>query len=80
LGITQQEDDVELWPELLPAWQIFRRMTTQWRVGMGGAIGLDYLVMFDLMRRADVSDADWLDMLDDLRWMENGALQEMQET
>ena len=31
-----------LWPDNLVAWQCWQGIQTQWRVGMGGATGLDY--------------------------------------
>lgn len=31
-----------LWPDNLVAWQCWQGVQTQWRVGMGGATGLDY--------------------------------------
>ena len=31
-----------LWPECVPIWQAWQALQTQWRVGMGGATGLDY--------------------------------------
>lgn len=34
--------EVYLWPDNLPAWGAWQAVQTQWRVGMGGATGLDY--------------------------------------
>ena len=34
--------EVYLWPENLEAWQHWQAVRTQWRVGVGGATGLDY--------------------------------------
>lgn len=31
-----------LWPECVPIWSAWQQLQTQWRVGMGGATGLDY--------------------------------------
>ncbi len=31
-----------LWPCNVQAWQLWTQLQTQWRVGMGGATGLDY--------------------------------------
>lgn len=49
-------------------------MSSQWNVGMGGATGLNYLVMFDLITRKGFTDKSWWDALDDLRVMESAAL------
>jgi hypothetical protein len=78
-GIKVAAGDIEVWPDIWPALLIFERMGTQWRVGMNGATGLDYAVLFELMRREGVADADWLAMFDDLRAMESAALKEMRE-
>lgn len=32
----------ELLPDNAPAWELWAAVQTQWRVGMGGPIGLDY--------------------------------------
>ncbi|MFA9949159.1 DUF1799 domain-containing protein [Dentiradicibacter hellwigii] len=34
--------EIELWPENALPMQVFMAMQTQWRIGMGGATGLDY--------------------------------------
>lgn len=34
-----------LWPMNLEAFRLFLRLSTQWRVGVNGATGLDYLVV-----------------------------------
>ena len=40
---AQTEDSAfYLWPENLPAWQLFHACTTQWRTSMAGREGLDY--------------------------------------
>lgn len=31
-----------LWPDNVAAWSAWQTVQTQWRVGMGGATGLDY--------------------------------------
>jgi len=45
LGLLDQPDDehvVYLWPDNVRAWSCWQGVQTQWRVGMGGATGLDY--------------------------------------
>jgi hypothetical protein len=77
MGVAPVEETVELWPDHAPALRLMQTMATQWRVGPGGAIGLDYGVLFELMRRQGIADADWNETLDDLRIMESAALKEM---
>jgi hypothetical protein len=71
------EDAVELWPDHAPALRLLQLMATQWRIGPGGASGLDYGVLFELMRRQPIADDLWNETLDDLRIMEMAALKEM---
>ena len=45
LGLLEQqpaEHVVYLWPDNVLAWNCWQGVQTQWRVGMGGATGLDY--------------------------------------
>jgi hypothetical protein len=40
-------DEWYLWPENVPAWQLWMQVQTQWRVGgMGGATGLDHTAVW----------------------------------
>lgn len=56
----------------------FVRVQTQWRMGPGGPIGLDYAAVYPLLDRLHAGDADaWTDALDDIRVMEDAALDEM---
>ena len=38
----KRDNDYEVLPDAWPAVSMFLRVQTQWRVGMGGVIGLDY--------------------------------------
>ena len=76
-GLTAEDvaaDPVDIWPDNLAAYQIFSFMGTQWRVGMGGATGLDYNVMYRKMDRLSLSPVDYDDLEADLRIMEGAAL------
>lgn len=53
---------------------MFCRMTTQWRMGMNGRLGLDYRVLEWLLSLYSVADARAL--LEDLQVMEYTILQE----
>jgi len=46
---------------------------------MGGAIGLNYTVLFDLLTRKGFSGDEWWVALDSIRVMESAALDEMQK-
>jgi hypothetical protein len=68
---------VEIWPENWDAVTLFRRMTTQWRMSMGGPTGLDYNVLFRLLDNERLSGDDWDLMLTDVSVMEAAALEAM---
>jgi hypothetical protein len=45
LGVLDQQPGdqlAHLWPDNVLAWNCWQGVQTQWRVGMGGATGLDY--------------------------------------
>jgi hypothetical protein len=71
------DEQIDVWPENLPAVDLFLQMQTQWSVGMAGPVGLRYEVLFLLMDRMGLSgrDVDW--MFSDVRVMELAALEEM---
>ncbi len=46
---------------------------------MGGAVGLDYGPLFDLMGRMALDPADWDALFADIRHLENAALDAMSE-
>ncbi len=77
-----REDDlehVEVWPENWPAFSLFTRVQTQWRLGPGGATGLDYLVVMRLLDRMSLSDTDYDLWFDDIRVMEGAAIEAMHQ-
>jgi hypothetical protein len=49
-------------------------MCTQWRTGVGGAIGLDYAVLPAIMELVGVPQDNRLEVFNDLRLMEDAAL------
>ncbi|WP_238591840.1 DUF1799 domain-containing protein [Pseudomonas abietaniphila] len=79
-GLTPEDVDeaVELWAINYQSFSVFEAMGTQWRMGMGGATGLDYqalpvvLDMAGLRKRKDRSA-----VFADLRIMEREALRAM---
>ena len=81
-GYEPEDFDVdifEVWPENWPQFNLFCAVQTQWRVGMGGATGLDYTAVFATMDRLhmDKTDAERDAMFCDLQAMERIALEEM---
>lgn len=75
LSIEDYEDDAtECWPENYPALTLFRKVMTQWRVaGMGGYVGLDYAALYPVMDHMGLKGEAWIEMLSDIRAIEDGA-------
>lgn len=71
------EADLEIWPETDAAVRVFTSMQTQWRVGASGATGLDYSTLPFVFRMTDTPRNKWPDVFDDLRILENTALEKM---
>ena len=76
LGLSREDvednSDVEVWPENWTAFCVFNKVSTQWRVGTGGAIGLDYNVVYSTMDRMKIKNQ--IKVLDAVRVMECEAL------
>lgn len=76
-GFFLSEDDfedeiIDILPENQPIFELFQEMSTQWRVGFNGITGLDYNVLFELMRWRKIEDK--ASTLQHLRIMENAVL------
>ena len=62
----------------MAAFHIFRRLATQWRVGMAGPVGLDYNVLYRLLDDAAGADrSEWYVLFDDVAVLESAALEVM---
>ncbi|WP_312538275.1 DUF1799 domain-containing protein [Achromobacter mucicolens] len=68
---------VALLPENTLPFDVFCAMDTQWRVGVGGATGLDYGTLPTVLRFLGVKRAEWSGVWDSVRVMERAALEEM---
>ena len=77
IAAVQAAKPVELWPENERAINLFTTLSTQWRIGMNGATGLDYSPFFARMDRMRLSDDDYEILFDDIRIIESEALQIM---
>lgn len=67
-------EPVEVWPDNLPAVNLFISMSTQWRVGMGGATGLDYAALPAVMAMLCIEESERPQVFEDLRIMESAAI------
>ncbi len=82
LGLTAADlsgDDVEVWPCNWPAFLLFNRMSTQWRVGTGGPIGLDYNCIRDVAGFLEIKKKKLAEIFPDLQVLEGEALRVMAE-
>ena len=68
-------DVTEVWPENVPALQMFQRIGTRWVVGMGGVTGIRWEAIYPLMDRLNLTDEAWGALLADLEVMERAALE-----
>jgi hypothetical protein len=82
-GLTLGDLDdtaVEVWPENLPAVNAFIALSTQWRMGPAGPVGLDYAALPPVMRLIGLPRATWPDVFEGVRVMESEALKIMGES
>lgn len=78
LAERQRGDSFEVWPENEAIVLMFLRLETQWRVGFGGRIGMDYTAAKWLFEVYAVDDPRR--MLEGLMVMERAALAAIEET
>jgi hypothetical protein len=71
---------VGVWPDNAPTIAVFIAMSTQWRVGMAGATGLDYNALPVVMRMHGIPAADRSVVFEGIREMEDAALGKMYES
>lgn len=74
-----EEDVVQVWPDCWAAVQLLAAVSTQWRVSMAGAYGLDYAALFSVMQVWGVRKKKRAEMLHDIRVMEQAVLEMWQE-
>jgi hypothetical protein len=69
-----EEPVVEVWHENWAAIQLFSDFSTQWRMGPGGPVGLDYAVIQHEISRRGLCGNDYTDLMARLRVVEAAAL------
>lgn len=70
---------IEVWPEHVDALLLFQLLLTQWRVGVGGAIGLDYGVIPFVAKQAGIKGKHLKRVFPQVQEMEREALAVMGE-
>lgn len=68
------QEEVEIWPENLAAYELFGYMQTQWRGAGMGLIGLDYGPLHHKMDRMKLTPEDYDDLEGDIQVMEFAAI------
>ena len=77
LKLSTLEDTVDIWIDNFDVFLLFNAMSTQWRVGMTGATGLDYSVLPMIEQRLEIKSTK--QNFDDLQIMEQEAMTTMLE-
>ena len=75
-GFSPEDYDgtVEVWPDNWPSFLVMDSMGTQWRTGAGGATGLDYGVLPNVMKLVGIPAKDRPGVFQDIRVMESEAI------
>ncbi|USU01769.1 DUF1799 domain-containing protein [Pseudomonas siliginis] len=72
--------EYEVWPDNWLAFLLFEAMSTQWRVGMGGATGLDYNALPPVASMLGMKRREIPEVFHDIRVMEAEAMLVMSES
>jgi hypothetical protein len=87
MGIQIDDDDscdseqtYYIWPECIPVWNVWHRLQTQWRIGMQGREGLDYVSVIAYLRDvARIKTRDFAETFACLQAMERACLVEWEK-
>jgi hypothetical protein len=75
---VEDTSDFEIWPENWMPFLVFSEVSTQWRVGAGGATGLDYVAVKWVMDLMKIKKK--YEVLRAIRTMESSALKTMNKS
>lgn len=67
-------NEFEVMLDNVPAFRVFRRCQTQWRVNFGSLLGLDYNIVFHVMDLLQIPPEQKLDCLDRISAIESGYI------
>ena len=74
----ETSDSFELWDMHIPAWTLFQKLRRQFQiVGMGGVTGIPITAKKDLFDIEKIPLDDRSELLEEIQWIEDGALQVM---
>jgi hypothetical protein len=63
-----------LWPENVQSWTFFNAVSTQWVIGMGGVVGLNYPAVKVVRDAWQIRRKDWPRLFSDVQVMERATL------
>lgn len=63
-----------LWPECVKSWNFFQAISTQWVVGMGGPVGLNYQGVLVVRDAWGIKRKDWPKLFAEVQAMERATL------
>lgn len=72
--------EVPVWFDCWDSVQMFSALSTQWRTGPGGPVGLDYNVLFTLAERRQIVGDAFDQLLSDIQVLERAAMATMRAT
>ena len=75
--LTEEDYDVDVFPENWTTVSLFMRLRTQWRSGFAGLTGLDYSPLFSMLDRLRLPDDEYDVLFSEIQIMEAAALDEM---
>lgn len=75
----EEERSVGVYRNNVRSVNLFIEMGTQWRVGPSGPYGLDYGTLYLTMDELDIPNQDRADLRDDIRTLEDAALEQMRK-
>lgn len=81
-GLTVEEASgpaVEIWPDNLQAVNLFITLSTQWRTGASGVVGLDYGALYHKLDRLQLTAERYQELEEEIRTMEGAVLNLMAE-
>lgn len=70
----QRAEPLYLWPECVKAWNFFQAVSTQWIVGPGGAVGLNYQSVLVVRDAWKIKRKDWPKLFSEVQAMERATL------
>lgn len=75
-----EEDSIKVFPQNIQSINVFIALGTQWLVGPGGPYGLNYQTLYHkLDRDKNLSDSDKERIEEDMRVLEDAALEQMRK-